>query len=94
MSVDWYACPVCGESFNDCGYMVWCDCGRNWCSDECAEKDGFREVEKLSGDEKSCKFCREEDVEDSALLEYCLLRLDISRSDASAMFYEDKHGGL
>ena len=44
MGVDWYSCNNCGDTFPDCGDYVDCPyCGTHWCSDECAEKDGYRE---------------------------------------------------
>ncbi len=42
MSVDYYTCNHCGDTFPDCGYFVSCEsCGTHWCSDECAEEDGY-----------------------------------------------------
>lgn len=42
MSVDYLVCENCGDTFPDCGYWVSCEsCGTCWCSDECAEEDGF-----------------------------------------------------
>lgn len=41
MSVDYYACDYCGDIFCDCGDYVSCECGKHWCSEECAEEDGF-----------------------------------------------------
>jgi len=92
MGVDWYGCIKCGETFPDCGDYVSCDCGNMWCSDECAEADGFQrpdedEIEEDPYAESSCKFCREEDVEDEVLLKHCLLMLDISRDDAVANYF-------
>lgn len=43
MSVDFLVCKRCGETFCDCGDFVSCECGENWCSDECAEADGYKE---------------------------------------------------
>jgi hypothetical protein len=43
MGVDFYACDYCGDTFPDCGEYVSCECGEHWCSDECAEADGFKE---------------------------------------------------
>lgn len=43
MGVDWYSCKRCGETFPDCGDYVSCECGESWCSDECAEADGYKE---------------------------------------------------
>lgn len=42
MSVDYYACDNCGDTFPDCGTYVSCECGRNWCCDECAEDQGYQ----------------------------------------------------
>ena len=96
MSVDFFDCDVCGESVCECGDYVSCDCGKQWCSDECAEEDGFKregcklgyedndECEKECWNcenqtEKSCKYCREDDFEDSELLEYALDCLGVNR---------------
>jgi len=90
MSVDWYACERCGETFPDCGDYVRCACCMKWCSDECAEKDGFvcpDVVDEDSDEESSCKFCRGEDVDNDTLLKHCLKMLDISREDAVANYF-------
>ena len=42
MSVDYYTCNYCEETFPDCGSYVSCEtCGTHWCSDECAEEEGY-----------------------------------------------------
>ena len=42
MSVDYFVCEYCGETFSDAGHFVTCEsCGTNWCSDECANEDGY-----------------------------------------------------
>lgn len=43
MSVDWFVCRCCGDTFPDCGECVFCDCGEHWCSDKCANTDGYQE---------------------------------------------------
>lgn len=48
MGVDFYSCNKCGEVYADCGYYVTCEedvggCGRSWCSDKCANDDGYVE---------------------------------------------------
>ena len=43
MSVDFLVCKSCGETFCDCGEYVSCECRERWCSDECAEADGYKE---------------------------------------------------
>lgn len=41
MSVDFYACDNCKDTFCECGDFVSCDCGKRWCSEYCAESDGY-----------------------------------------------------
>lgn len=42
MSIDYYSCNNCGETFPDCGDYISCEgCGTSWCCDECAEEDGY-----------------------------------------------------
>ena len=87
MGVDWMACDTCGETFPDCGDYVYCNCGRNWCSYECANEDGFTELDEdeypdLDEDErKSCKFCREEDFTDEELLVSLMDYHELTRND-------------
>ena len=76
MGIDYYSCTHCGETFNDCGYFISCDCGNIWCSDECAKKDKYKV--KKNGD-SSCKFCRKEDFDDTVLFNYALTKLKLNR---------------
>ena len=130
MSVDYYSCERCGDTFPDCGDYTTCNedaggCGRTWCDDGCAEADGYiREYCKLEkevdngyceGDCEfsikdtyghascdkcknyigaSCSYCRNEAFEDSELLEYALLKLDISKEDLIQDLITDKNGGV
>lgn len=41
MSIDYYSCKHCGDSFPDVVDYVCCECGECWCSEECAETDGY-----------------------------------------------------
>lgn len=42
MSVEFYVCKNCGSTFPDCGEYISCEqCFTHWCSDECAEEDGY-----------------------------------------------------
>jgi hypothetical protein len=49
-------CFVCENDYNDNKYHPSCDCGEAWCSDECAEKDGFKDD---SGFQYICNNCKE-----------------------------------
>jgi hypothetical protein len=78
MGVEFFSCAVCGESVCDSGPYERCECGRKWCGKRiCLDTDGFE-----NDDFRSCKFCRDEDVEDVRLLEYCLGRLGMTREQA------------
>ena len=75
MSVDFFDCRVCNESVCECGHYVSCEgCGNKWCSEECAEIDGYKaEHCKLGYDDNSdceisCYRC-ENNVESSC--SYC-----------------------
>ena len=92
MGIYYFACDYCGETFPDCGYYVSCEsCGTRWCSDECANEDGFVYRESHCDFEDcteckhyrpdSCKYCRKEDYDDATLLEKALELLKISRED-------------
>lgn len=94
MGVEFFPCDYCGESICDCGSYEQCndDCSRRWCDKKCAVADGYRdEDEEENYDEnlKSCKFCRNEDVEDSPLLEYLLKHFSLTKEKAKAMYIAD-----
>jgi len=44
MGIDYYSCDHCGDSFPGVRHHVWCDCGMVWCSDECADADGYNSI--------------------------------------------------
>ena len=42
MGVEFITCNYCEDNFPDCGHYVMCEeCGTEWCSEECAELEGF-----------------------------------------------------
>jgi hypothetical protein len=86
MGVDFLVCRNCGDTFPDCGYCVWCECGEHWCSDSCAEADGYeyKEYEDDDGgiiEELTCSYCRKEDFDNNVLLEFALKKLGIDRNE-------------
>lgn len=82
MSVDYYVCNYCGETFPDCGKYISCECGNRWCSDECAEADGFRvDVDTDKEYDTSCAYCRGEKFEDYEILDKALELLKMSRDE-------------
>ena len=70
-------CDHCGKAFFDYHGSNWCDCGAKWCSETCAELDGYKKVDFRS----SCNYCRGNDFEDSELLEFVVSALGVSRED-------------
>lgn len=97
MGVDYYSCSNCSETFPDCGSYVQCECGEHWCSDECAEEDGFRiEEEGFTPEgsrwsqETSCKYCRKEDFSDLELLNFILGYSGFSRQEVIEKYKKAK----
>lgn len=42
MSINYYVCKNCNDTFPDCGTYIKCEsCFTHWCSEECAEEDGY-----------------------------------------------------
>jgi len=94
MGIDYYSCDHCGEAFGDYwdGYEM-CECGKHYCSQECANDNGFiRYDEEYEGEipmhkngkwelESSCVFCRGESVEDEKLLNFALEVLNVSKDE-------------
>lgn len=103
MGVDFFPCDGCGDSICDCGDYVRCegdggDCCQRWCSVECArENGGYRtgyepEVNEESEEcgVPSCKYCRDEDVDDSSLLNFVLKTYKLTRKKALKMYFGKK----
>ena len=91
MSVDFFDCRVCGQSVCECGHFVCCDCGEKWCSEECAESEGYNDTTYEKDNIHhygSCNFCRNEDHEDRTLLNYALSLLDKDRQELVKMYNE------
>ena len=80
MSVDFFECHNCGATVCECGPYISCEsCGRSWYDRECAEYEGF----KIDGGDNpfsTCSFCRGEAFEDIELLNYILMREEITRA--------------
>ena len=49
-------CNWCYDNFNDCGPYIQCNCGRVWCTDDCAKEDKL----KYYNCPRSCEFCEKE----------------------------------
>ncbi len=75
MGVDFFPCDYCSESICDCGSYRRCDCGRRWCDDKCAEKEGYNR------ENSDCSYCRFEEVEDVDLFKYLLKKYKLKRED-------------
>lgn len=93
MSVDFYACDVCGETFPDCGDYVRCDCGGKFCGDGCAHMDYsvYEEIDKLTGadGDGTCVLCRGEEVTDYDLINFLLKHCNLTREKATDLCFKD-----
>ena len=76
MGIVFLICECCGRTFPDnCSPMVRCDCGKDWCCNECATHDGY------SREYDDCSYCRQEVFEDSTLLNYALELLATTKEE-------------
>ena len=87
MGIDYCNCISCGRAFPDAIDYVSCNCGNEWCDEECANEDGYKVGTMIDedGDEvedcenTSCAYCRNEKFDDAELFEYSLKLLNISK---------------
>lgn len=84
MSVEFFYCHFCRQSVCDCGFYTSCNCGRRWCDEDCAQSEGYINVEEPQI--SSCKFCREEDLEDYQIVSFLLNYCHLSRRDVVRMW--------
>jgi len=98
MSVDFYACSRCGDTFPDCGDYSYCEfCGNHYCSENCSElklvKSDEDEDESNEDDEQdeqyNCCICRKEVATDDILLKALLKRFELTREDAVKIWKDD-----
>jgi hypothetical protein len=89
MSIDFFPCDRCQRTVCDAGPYIRCneECCKRWCTKACAEKDGMRKDED---DDRTCNFCREEDVDDEVLLPFLLGKLGITIQEAKEMYLSEK----
>lgn len=81
MNVELFSCNYCGECFCDCS--INCICGRNWCSDKCAQEAGYNITD-------TCKMCRKEDASDSDLLEFLMREDGITREELLKRYFKNE----
>lgn len=92
MGIDFLVCTECETGFPDVNDYKFCECGRDWCDAECAEKGGLRQVldkDGYFGGISDCKYCRKEDATDSELLGVAIYLLgNVSREELVRAYYE------
>lgn len=98
MGIDFLVCSECETGFPDVSDYEFCDCGRDWCSEDCAEKNGLLKPEILDEDGEfedydydnfTCQFCRGEKFDDDVLLNFILKREGISRQDLINLYKKE-----
>lgn len=78
MSVDWFSCPSCEETYPDCSDRIFfCDCEISFCSADC----GKRVIDEKT-DKSTCKYCRNEETTDYQLLHFLLRKFSLTKEQA------------
>jgi len=97
MSIDYFSCSGCENTFPDCSYYFVCaTCEHSFCSDKCGDKilieeEYFNEKEdRYIEEENSCKLCRKEEATDNQLLNCLLEHYGISYDDAMKIYKGQK----
>ena len=89
MGVDFFPCDYCSESICDCGDYVQCECGRKWCDEKCAEKEGYKDSDEEGEPlDPTCSFCRNEQAEDSDLFNFLLKKYNLQRDAVLSEYLE------
>ena len=98
MSSAYYtSCSKCSTIYGDSDdSIILCDplkCKHQWCSIECAIEDGWAMELIKDTDVVTCKYCREEDLEDDELVKWLLDRLNYTREEAVDRYFgrNDEH---
>lgn len=93
MSVDYYQCHKCRTGFrDDSPYCIYCECGAQFCSGECAEPvlewvpdgDPDDQYEQCV----SCCVCRTEHCTQYTLLNFLLEQLNLTYEEAKKLYFE------
>jgi hypothetical protein len=88
MGVDFYACENCADTFPDCGPHYHCECGRVYCSEECADAK-YNVDEDGDEEDQTCAHCRGETADDSELLTYLLSLSGLSKTELLAQYLKE-----
>jgi hypothetical protein len=89
VSVEYLVCDECGSTFCDCGEYYCCEnCGRQFCC-ECGE-DASLEWDEQDGCFSSCKYCRNEAVDNNDMLRYLLNKYQTTREDVEKEIIEKR----
>ena len=93
MSVDYYTCQNCHDTFPDCcDYFCCSGCESMFCTNECGGRElikkAYTEDDRWHEDQTTCIFCRVEKVADEDLLAFMLVRAGISKEEATKQYIE------
>jgi len=103
MGQSFYTCDNCGGAFGDYwdGFEM-CECGKNYCCDECAAYNGFVRYDEDDEDstplfdedgdevESQCSFCRGENFTDDELLDFIYKKFSTTREEMIKLMKEMK----
>lgn len=90
MVIDYKVCDICKQGFPDCCEFYWCDCGKLFCCKGCAIDGGFDSIDDYDCDDTTCKYCRNESVEDEELLKFALEKLKLTKFELEKLCLKNK----
>ena len=83
MSVDYFVCQNCGDTFPDCyDYFTCSSCESIFCSDKCGGRKIVEDDGISDQDLTDCVLCRMEVISDHDLIKYLLLKYNITYDEA------------
>ncbi len=85
MGVEFFPCTYCDDTYADCGEYFSCDCGMNYCSTECGDREEDLEDEE---EKITCRVCRKEYATEYMLLDFLLKRCNLTPREATALYFE------
>jgi hypothetical protein len=90
MGIDYYSCANCGRNFPDCGNFFGCLCGEYFCSNECGGRQAEDPPDDLDDDDyyedvTTCILCRKESFTDADMMQFLLIKLNLTYEQAVDM---------
>jgi hypothetical protein len=97
LGVDFYKCPLCHESYPDCGSYFECQICPNQTCDDCARAGKFGSYYDPPDDveydpSEGCPFCNLTEVHNSDLMSFALKKLNITKEELKNLYIKENKG--